>query len=424
MVRELGAQILEASRSTLYLKMRYLNLALGALQYQPREGNGYTGCDGQWIYYNTNHLVSLYEKTPILVNRLYYHMLLHCLFRHIWKREDRDHRLWNLACDITAESMVDDVMRPYMAMKIPAYRSMIYGEIRGQMKVITAEKVYTWLGKKKPVDMTLLRLESEFLVDDHTYWYQDEKSPHAQQMANSWKDIASRTQTSMETLSRGQDDSGGQMHSSLEYENRERYDYRAFLRRFAVYREEIGLDPDAFDTTFYTLGLQMYGNMPLIEPLEQKEIKRIQDFVIAIDTSLSCPEELVKVFLQETCQILQSTETFFRQIRIHVIQCDTQIQSVEIIRGKEDLDRYIEHLEIRGRGGTDFRPVFAHIEEMQNQGLFAHLKGLLYFTDGMGTFPRKPTAYETAFVFLDESGKQVEVPPWAMRLYINMEEHM
>ena len=38
----------------------------------------------------------------------------------------------------------------------------------------------------------------------------------------------------------------------------------------------------------------MYGNMPLIEPQETKELRKIEDFVIAIDTSMSCKEELIK----------------------------------------------------------------------------------------------------------------------------------
>ena len=48
---------------------------------------------------------------------------------------------------------------------------------------------------------------------------------------------------------------------------------------------------------FYNYGMEMYGNMPLIEPQETKELRKIEDFVIAIDTSMSCKEELIKKFL-------------------------------------------------------------------------------------------------------------------------------
>ena len=60
----------------------------------------------------------------------------------------------------------------------------------------------------------------------------------------------------------------------------------------------------------------MYGNMPLIEPQETKEVLKVEDFVIAIDTSMSCKEELVKKFLEETYSILSKSESFFRKINI------------------------------------------------------------------------------------------------------------
>ena len=47
-------------------------------------------------------------------------------------------------------------------------------------------------------------------------------------------------------------------------------------------------------------GMSVYGNMPLIEPQETRERSRIEEFVIVIDTSMSCKGELVKRFLEET----------------------------------------------------------------------------------------------------------------------------
>lgn len=38
--------------------------------------------------------------------------------------------------------------------------------------------------------------------------------------------------------------------------------------------------------------MNLYGNMPLIEPLETKEERKVEDFVIVIDTSMSCKGEL------------------------------------------------------------------------------------------------------------------------------------
>ena len=48
----------------------------------------------------------------------------------------------------------------------------------------------------------------------------------------------------------------------------------------------------------------------------------------------------------------------------------------------------------------------------------AILKGLIYFTDGYGIYPNKMPPYRTAFVFLEEDYRDVDVPPWAVRLVI------
>ena len=78
--------------------------------------------------------------------------------------------------------------------------------------------------------------------------------------------------------------------------------------------------------------------------------------------------------------------------------------------------RSCEDIVIRGRGGTDFTPVFRYVEELRRRKELKDLRALLYFTDGDGVYPREPTDYETAFVFLRRSDKMDYVPRWATRL--------
>ena len=75
-------------------------------------------------------------------------------------------------------------------------------------------------------------------------------------------------------------------------------------------------------------GLQHYGNMPLIEENEFREAKKIEELVIAIDTSASCKEKLVQQFLNETGAILKHQESFFHKVHIRIIECDNQIQKI------------------------------------------------------------------------------------------------
>lgn len=115
-----------------------------------------------------------------------------------------------------------------------------------------------------------------------------------------WKDISERMQTDLETFSRQWGDTSGGLVQNLRAVNREKYDYAAFLRKFAVLGEAMKVNDDEFDYIFYTYGLKLFGNMPLIEPLEYKEVKRIREFVIAIDTSGSVSGDLVQKFVQKT----------------------------------------------------------------------------------------------------------------------------
>ena len=77
--------------------------------------------------------------------------------------------------------------------------------------------------------------------------------------------------------------------------------------------------------------MNLYVNMPVFVPLETKEERKVEDFVIVIDTSMSCKGELVRKFLEETYSVLGETESFFRRIHVHIIQCDEKIQSDVVI---------------------------------------------------------------------------------------------
>ena len=78
----------------------------------------------------------------------------------------------------------------------------------------------------------------------------------------------------------------------------------------------------------------------------------------------------------------------------------------------------MESLTLYGEGGTDFRPAFEYVDELIRKGEFTDLRGLIYFTDGYGIYPRKMPEYQTAFVFMQEDYRDVDVPAWAMKLLI------
>lgn len=117
-------------------------------------------------------------------------------------------------------------------------------------------------------------------------------------------------------------------------------------------------------------------------------------------------------------------ESIARKINIHIIQCDDRIQEDVVITSREQMEQYMKNFTVRGQGGTDFRPVFTYVNELKLRKQFQKLKGLVYFTDGYGTFPARKPEYETAFVFMKDDYRDVDVPPWAIKLILDPEEFM
>ena len=244
-----------------------------------------------------------------------------------------------------------------------------------------------------------------------------------QQKLNEWEEVSKHMELDLETFSKEKGSRVGDLLLNIKNVTREKYDYTSFLKKFASMGEKIMLDDNEFDYIYYTYGLSFYHNMPLVEPLEYKETNVVKEFVIALDTSFSVHGDEVQSFVRKTYNILKATESFSSKINLHIIQCDTKVQHDEKITTQAELDRYMKDMMLYGFGGTDFRPVFEYVDKLIADKEFTNLKGLIYFTDGFGTFPQRPPAYKTAFAFVsDDIMFDPVVPPWAIKLIIDPED--
>ena len=90
-------QILANSRNELYLNMRYLDLALSALRPAVTTDIAGIGTDGACLAANPKVLADLYSQSRLKVNRVYLHLVLHCMFRHLFKNFGDDTLLWHLS---------------------------------------------------------------------------------------------------------------------------------------------------------------------------------------------------------------------------------------------------------------------------------------------------------------------------------------
>ena len=441
---EMGCRVLDASRTELFIAMRFMSAALSSLSYEMDLSTTSVGTDAVSIRFNPSYIFKLFTEEPARLNRTYMHMLMHCIFRHMYTSgRYEDERIYDLCADIVVESILDDMDYRCIYRISSDYRDRWYETLEKELKVLTVEKLYRYFSEEHPIEDPdeFEKLEKEFWADDHGFWKRlpkddppqndDEKkndnvhfiSPNRMKLIEDkekdWEKEGKRLQTEIETTGKKASDRVGKLSYILKYENTERTDYREFLDDFMVIREETIIDPDSFDYGMYAFGIDMYDNMPLIEENEHREVKKVQELVIAIDTSASCEDGLVQRFLNETASILLSGDDFFRKIKIHVIQCDDEVKRDDVILSVDDMKKYSDGVHVEGGYGTDFRPVFSHVEKLIEKEELTNLKGLIYFTDGYGVYPKEATKYETAFVFAkDEDYNDSEVPNWAQKLYI------
>ena len=534
---EMGKRILDASRTELYLSMRFLGPALHSLGWIMDLSTAFVGTDAAMIRFNPNYLFQLYVNRPRFLNRTYLHMILHCVFRHMFTaREKEDRELWDLASDIAVDAIIDSMEYRAVAELTPEYRQKWYSRLEEEIHVLTAERIYQYFIERKRNYLEEMQLAQIFAYDDHSFWErmedeeenpsgensrqkdsdnspsgntdskndsendsendsgpgnddpdskkdsqtgnkennkeenkeknsernarrqrpsgrQDEggnkdsdrrngdekndekngeKNTHEksvrklkkiENLNRQWKETSERMEAELLASGKEASQDRGSLDRILSISNSRRTDYREFLRKFAILREVTTIDPDSFDYGFYNYGLEVYGNMPLIEENEYREMNRIRTLVIAIDTSASCQEILVQRFLNETAAVLRNIGQFFSSSEVHIIECDEHVQDEIVVRDISDLEKYAESFHVKGGFGTDFRPVFSYIEEKRRTGEIRDMEALMYFTDGMGIYPEKPTDYDTAFVFFnDEELDDSKVPDWAIKLYIRGEK--
>ena len=455
-LEQMGFRILDAVRTELLLSMRFMAPALNSLGFKMDLATSSAGTDAAYIRFNPGFLLQVYVERPRRMNRMYVHMLMHCLFRHMFSARDReDPELWDLCCDIAAESVVDSMTYDVVARTHSPFREEWYERLESEVKILTAEKIYAWFLDRERNYAVEEALRREFTVDDHSFWQrlEDEQEPQknppgtppgapnnegdqgkqeteqssrdlkpVNPKEDEWKKNAEKIEADLDIMGKERSQEYGSLSRILRFESRKRTDYREFLQRFSVLREEAGIDPDSFDYGFYYYGMEMYGNMPLIEENEMREIRKVDSLVIAIDTSASCQKVLVQQFLNETADLLSGIGSFFKKTEIHLIECDDRVQNDRVITDLSQLQQYAQGFEVKGGFGTDFRPVFNYIEDLRAAGKLENLKGLMYFTDGFGEYPKKPTDYDTAFVFFrDEELDDTGVPDWAIKLFLTPE---
>ncbi len=402
---EAATAVLSNCGSDLCLDLRFLTRAVLSLEVRTVPGTAAPWCDGETMVFDPGTVIRMFRTDPRLVTRTMAHMALHCILGHTGGGDDP---LVELARDMVVEYVLDSLDSPHTSVDGRNERmytcERIFGKAGAPVTDLVAEQ---------------LRNVSRWQMDDMLRTFtRDDHSRHPAAVSPMWDDLSKQAMTEVEAFSRNLEDRSGMLMDVLRIRNRRRYDYRSFLHRFMTARSRIRENLDEFDHIYYTYGMSVYGNIPLIDSLEYSDTPAVEGFVIAVDTSGSTMRGPVMRFLEEAFEVLRLSGLGRGGAELHVIQCDDEVRSDVTVRNEGDMRRMMAGFELIGGGGTDFRPVFDHVDSLVADGTIRNMRGLMYFTDGMGTFPTKRPDYDTAFVFCDDMCAEHAVPPWAMRIVV------
>lgn len=324
-------RVLEAARNELLFAHRYLERALFRLRPAPDSRIPF-GADGRELFFSPEILLRAYAAAPSAVTRACLHSVLHCLYLHPHYAAGKDTRIWNLAADLAVADIAASLGASLSEeAEEDVKKREILDALSVSVRMMSAQNLYAYLrGGGCAAGYSLRELAEMFAVDSHALWNTDKPERNCENTPDSglwreWKDAAEAFTVALSEAEARRKLPGknpGHILKTLENLTRENYDYRWFLRRFAHPEEQMRLDPDEFDVVFYTYGLELYGNLPLIEPLEYREAWVVRNFVIAIDTSSSCDGVLVRKFLERTIGILSETAGLSQKVNIHLLQCD------------------------------------------------------------------------------------------------------
>jgi predicted metal-dependent peptidase len=132
------------------------------------------------------------------------------------------------------------------------------------------------------------------------------------------------------------------------------------------------------------------------------------DIAVAIDTSGSIGEDMLKDFLGEIQGIMDS----FPAYKIHVFCFDTEVHAPAVYTS-DNLDSITEY-EPAGGGGTDFDAIYNYLKEEEIEP-----KRLVVFTDGYPFGSWGDEQYTDTVWILH--GTTTIVPPWGQYAYYEEE---
>lgn len=391
-------KIVDAARQRLALDLPDLLPAIYLLPAEACERPGPLWTDGTTLFYHPETVARTYLANKKAIAEQLLHILAHGLLGHYGKRNGQLERLFDAAADCKAADFIERLISGYLHPKkwTPEARELLKAQRESSL-----EQLYLAPSMSEEAKNLVLGAQP-MRVDDHRFWGKPQSKKHGgngmsgKGMRELWE--TAQQQVAAGLNGKGKGDLAGELSGVYREAEESGVSYSEFLRRFMDVRERVEIDPDSIDRILYHVGLNLTGDVPLVEPEEVREDAGVLNLAVALDTSGSCHGGVMKQFLGELLAILRDSGG--PRVEITLIQCDAEIQNVSVLTREDDAERIVEGFETFGCGGTDFCPVFDYVdrcrEDLEDGKPF---RGLLYLSDGFGDFPGKAPDYPVAFLF-------------------------
>jgi predicted metal-dependent peptidase len=375
-----------------------------------------TYSDGKIFYYNSDYIDALdNDQTQFALS----HEALHCALSHFYRRGHRVKHRWELACDYAVNPLlIKDGLKPTPdAAHLREYEGM------------TAEEIYPCLEDNDNDGERDLERSQDSSDDDQDKDNEENKdmsdggadkerqkndaqdgsgneteepdgsgakgapkpnplSPQEQEdLSTQWQQrLAAAAQTALQN---GKLE--GEMARMVDFLLQPKLPWRMLLARF--------MTMTARDDYSYSRPSTRRGDPAVYPSLRSHET----NVVVVIDTSGSISADEIQEFISEIDSIKSQVRA-----RISLLTCDSDLN-----HGCpwffEPWDEFSKDVEIRGGGGTNFKPAFNWVEEQDKAPDL-----LMYFTDAEGLFPEVEPMYPVLWLV---KGKQTV--PFGQRIQLN-----
>lgn len=442
----IALKIINKAMQNVKSQLEPLTYAVNILKPQPVEDDiEMLMTDSENLYFNARQVILLYERgQAICLEYQIIHILMHGILGHFSDTEYMAKKLAWRVMDLEVEQILDEIQlkNPMSCTRPDNYQTIGMSLYHHALRDTVLRKRVLNIGAKRQ-------------VDDHELWWNRNKNKSntacgdgvegtgngngARENSSSGEDViadkwnkareyllgneSELTENSFRNISdklkknKGYGSESGGDSKCVKADSKN-YSFHEVFKEFLQSKSVSKDQPDFHDPMLYQYGLDMYGNIPIIEPLEEIEELQLSNLVIAIDTSGSC-EDYVQMFLSQIISIFKEISTHFHFEKIYLMQCDASIKNVCEFSEISELEEVNETMKMYGFGGTSFTPVFRWIERsLTDKG--DQVDCLLYLSDGEGSFPMKEPEYPVFFIIpediQDDAGY---IPKWIRKVSIH-----